>query len=231
MLRGSLVRVAKATARVNWSGPPTELTKASLLKWMESVNIGTEGTRARIIEILFKRGYLDQSDGRVVVTDLGMTVFSVLSELFPSLTTPQLTREFEQKLDMIRYGRMTREQVISEAIDTINKLLSEYRKRLQSVGERIAYAVGAAKPPISCVICGREPKVLAPLNLCAYHYEALKRLANELPKLARALSEEPVKVLKMLASGRGGAGAWVREVARLALSEPRVARLILNKQS
>jgi DNA topoisomerase-1 len=54
--RGESVKIEDVNIKVTWSKPSTKITKDSLLRWMESVEIGTESTRARIIETLYRRG-------------------------------------------------------------------------------------------------------------------------------------------------------------------------------
>jgi len=215
---GSRVAVAGVSVRSRWEARIPPLSKTDLLKWMESQNIGTEATRARILEILFKRGYLEARGRRTVVTDLGMMVSEVVEELFPDLATPELTRRFEEKLEAIRMGRATREEVIRETIRVLDRLLAEYRERVGSVGERLAKALGLVEPKVKCVLCGREAVTTTPRPLCKYHAEAVKRLEARLPEVSRRLGVTREEALKRIASRKGEAGAWVVEAAKLLAS-------------
>jgi len=216
--RASRVPVAGVSVRSRWEARIPPLSKTDLLKWMESQNIGTEATRARILEILFKRGYLEARGKRTVVTDLGMMVSEVVEELFPDLATPELTRRFEEKLEAIRIGRATREEVIRETIRVLDKLLAEYRERIGSVGERLAKALGLVEPKVKCVLCGREAVTATPRPLCKYHAEAVKRLEARIPEVSRRLGVTREEALKRIASRKSEAGAWVVEAAKLLAS-------------
>ncbi|MDP8002749.1 MAG: DNA topoisomerase I, partial [Caldisphaera sp.] len=55
---GDKVYVVNVSLKTIWPKTNTTLSKYSLLRWMEKVNIGTKATRARIIEMLYRRKYL-----------------------------------------------------------------------------------------------------------------------------------------------------------------------------
>ncbi len=216
---GERVRILGVTYSASWSKPAVQLSKTSLVKWMESVRIGTEATRARIVELLFKRGYLMSRGPRVQVTDLGVVVAEIVEQLAPAIASPQLTREFEARLDAIRAGRASRMEVVEEAKKAIDLVLREFSKRLDALAPKLAYSLRARIPPERCPICGRESHPGAPLGLCRHHYEAAQRLASKLDSISHALSRGPRETLKILASRRSEAGRWVIEVAGLALRE------------
>nr|MEB3852031.1 DNA topoisomerase I [Desulfurococcales archaeon] len=217
--RGEKARVVKAGFTTSWSGPQAQLSKTSLVKWMESVGIGTEATRARIVEVLYRRGYLESRGGSTVVTDLGMAVAEIVESLVPSLASPSLTREFEEKLEAIRAGRLTRAEVVGDARRVIERVLEEFRVNLEALGEKLAYSLGARSPPRRCPICGRESSPSAPSGLCRLHAEAARRLGASLRVVAERLGVTPREALEAIASRRSGAGRWVVEVARLAVGD------------
>ncbi|MCE4599385.1 MAG: DNA topoisomerase I [Desulfurococcales archaeon] len=226
---GEKARILDVEVKVEWSKPSINLSKTSLLKWMENVNIGTEGTRARIIEILFKRRYLTQDGGRVDVSDLGYTVTTIIGELFPQLQTPDLTRTFESLIEAVRIGRTSRETVIREAINTIDELLEGFHARLPRVRENIAKALGAKPPSNPCIICGRESATGRPASLCSHHKEALEGLKEALPVIARRLGLSKSEALKRIASMRGQVGLWVKEVAREALRNKTLSKALIGQ--
>ena len=227
--RGARLRVAAAGYRTSYTQPEVKLTKIDLLKWMERVNIGTEGTRARIIETLFKRGYLESRGGRVDATALGEAVASVIESLFPDLATPGLTRRFEEMLEDIRFGRRSRREVVEEAKRTLEALLAGFRERLGEVGESIVMEAGLREPPLRCAACGSPARAsVGGVPLCWRHHEAAARLARALPSISRALDSGPAEVLERLASREGRAGSWVRDVARLALRHQGLLAALLS---
>jgi len=228
--RGEAVDVEGVTVRITWSKPSTVISKISLLEWMERVGIGTESTRARIIETLYKRGYLVQEGKSTRVTDLGYTVARIIEELFPDLATPELTRKFERMLDDIRFGRRSREDVKREARATLESLLSRYLSRLREVGHRISASLSIDKPVNPCEVCGRESStIVGSLRLCDYHAKALQRLKDAIKYTASTLNISSTEALKLIASKKGSVGRWVIEVARKALEDPRFRVMITSE--
>ena len=227
---GERAQILSVTYTTSWSKPAIQLSKTSLVKWMESVRIGTEATRARIVELLFKRGYLESKGPRVQVTDLGVAVAEIVEQLAPAIASPQLTREFEERLDAIRAGQASRSEVVEEAKKTIDLVLGEFSKRLDNLAPKLAYSLGARTPMKRCPICGRESHPEAPLGLCRHHYEAARRLASKLNLISHALSQGPRETLETLASRRSEAGSWVVDVARLALREGELLSYLTRRE-
>ena len=214
--RGARLLVVEARAGSEWRREAPKLSRTSLLAWMESQRIGTEATRARLIETLFKRGYLASRAGTTVVTDLGMIVAEIIEQLFPDLARPALTRRLEQMLDDVRAGRRTRRSVVEETIRELDRLLAEYAKRLDQVGEKLAVSLGLRRPEIACVICGREATTVVNGNaLCKYHAEALERLRARAPLVAETLGVSLEEAITRISRLRGRTGKWVIEVAGL----------------
>jgi len=208
------VKIVKVGYTTKWVSKKPQLSKTSLLKWMESQQIGTEATRARIIEILYKRGYLESRGGKTVVTDLGMYVSEIIEELFPDLAKVELTRRFEEYIDAIRTGKTTRKKVIDETIRELDALIRKYKERLDHVGNKLAIALGALEPQVKCAICGREAVAHIPFTMCKYHREAYERLTKTIPIIVERMNVSEGEALRLIASRRGEAGLWVIEVAK-----------------
>ncbi|PSL13456.1 DNA topoisomerase-3 [Marinobacterium halophilum] len=95
--------------------PPKALTDASLLAAMtgiarfvqdvelrkvlrETDGLGTEATRAGIIELLFTRGFLQRQGKQIHATDAGKALIAALPE---ALSRPDMTAQWESQLDAI----------------------------------------------------------------------------------------------------------------------------------
>lgn len=225
---GMKVAVAGASYTTEWSRASTQLSKASLVKWMESVGIGTEATRARIVEILFRRGYLESRGGVTVATDLGEAVASTMESLVPVIASPELTRRFEEMLEDIRRGRRGRVEVVEEAKRTIVSILERIDSISGDIGLRLAYSMRLQDPPRRCPICGRESDPQAPRGLCRFHMQALERLASTLPLVAERLGVSLQEALDVI-SRRSEAGRWVREVAEAALKDGGLGGYLMSR--
>ncbi|KSW11930.1 DNA topoisomerase III [Pyrodictium occultum] len=207
---GGLVPVKRVSLSISYTSPPEPYSKASLVKWMERVGIGTEATRARIVELLFERGYLEARGRRVEATELGYAVAGVLSKYFPQLTSVALTRHFEERLEAIRARRAGRREVVEEAKAVLREMLERFKaEAMRDAGMELAKALGLVRPARRCVICGREAVAD---GLCSFHLEAVKRLVNMYGEWRRRAGLGCRKFLESIA-GLRAAGQWVREAA------------------
>lgn len=208
---GELLEVVSVKVNRKFSKPPEPPSKIKVLKWMESVNIGTESTRARIIETLFVRKYIVESSRGINATDLGIAVIEILSEYFSELTEVSLTRSFEEKLEAIKRGAASRNQVVSEAKEVLINLLNKFTEKKTEIGLSLAKATGLLKPKAKCIACHREA---FSENLCKYHYLALQKLwkaYHEWQRREGVSSEEYLNDLGKLRI----VGRWVKELVEV----------------
>lgn len=207
---GEEVRISRAGLRRTYTRPPEPLTRIKILRWMEYSGIGTEATRARIIETLYKRKYLETRGGKTHATNLGLGVIDVLSEYFPEITSVELTRYFEEKMEEIRLGRIDRRRVVEEAKSTLIKLIAEFNHRKKDIGALLSYRLGFETPPEKCLLCNIEAYRE---GLCKYHHRALevvKQTYEEWRKRENISWSEYVKAIKRLKS----TGKWIIDVVK-----------------
>ncbi len=179
---GSALDIASVKVVKKYTRPPPRYTRATLLKWMESVNIGTEATRADILEVLFKRGYFRPLGNGIEVSTLGMEVAAILENYFSELISIELTRAFEMKMEAVRLGKKSRSEVVREAVSILSPRLLRIKDMIKehklTGGKVLEQAVGRGINGKSCVICGRLlHRVVDGIPLCKYHakaYESLK---------------------------------------------------------
>lgn len=95
---GDAVQVATAQALAKQTKPPARLNDASLLALMEKHGLGTPATRARIVEVLLTRAYVERAKKTLVSTDKGRQLLRVVPELIQS---PDLTGTWEARLEAI----------------------------------------------------------------------------------------------------------------------------------
>jgi len=210
LLRGEKIEVVNVSVKETYTKPPAKLKKVDILKWMESVEIGTEATRAPIIEKLFERKYLENTKSGVEITDLGLGVVEVISEFFPELTSVELTRKFEELIGSVKVGTKNRVEVIEEAKTVLRKLLVSFNEQISSIGVLLSSRLGIINNYLKCTIPGCRREV-AENSLCKYHYEAYKKLQelySEWYKRKNITYEEYLKKLKNMKS----TGALVKDV-------------------
>ena len=91
-----------------------------LLKDVEG--IGTEATRANIIEKLKKDGYIEVKKNKLYVTPLGQRLCQVAANS-KLLVSPELTAQWEKKLKEISQGSYTEDQFINQTKHFISSLI------------------------------------------------------------------------------------------------------------
>lgn len=99
--------------------------------------IGTEATRANIIEKLKKDGYIEIKKNKIHVTSLGQRLCraATTSKL---LVSPELTAQWEKKLKEISKGQYTEEQFIDQTKHFIDSLVDNPPKvEKESVNESL----------------------------------------------------------------------------------------------
>jgi DNA topoisomerase-1 len=212
LMRGERLKVVKVSIRETYTKPSTPLKKIDILRWMEAVGIGTESTRAVIIEKLFDRKYLKSVGGRAAITSLGIGVVEVVSSFFPDLTSVELTRKFELLMEDVMKGRKKRKEVIDEAQKVLLGLLERFNENLVAVGESLAKRLMLVENTEKCIIDTCTLDAYAK-GLCKIHYEALENLYKtyELWRERKEITFDQYinKLAKMKSTGR-----FVKEVIK-----------------
>lgn len=144
--------------------PPKYFTEGTLLKAMETAGkqveseelrealkengIGRPSTRAAIIEILIKRGYVERSRKKLIATEAGKHLIATIKD--DLLKSPSLTGIWEQRLRRIENGDYSPAEFISllkEQIQTIiETVLSDTEsKKIEIVQKQNAKAKKTSK--------------------------------------------------------------------------------------
>lgn len=118
--------------------PPQHFTDATLLSAMTHIarfvsdaelrktlrdtdGLGTEATRAAIIETLFKRDYLHRDKRHIKATEKGHSLITALPE---AITQPDMTATWEATLDQIRQGEGDPRQFLEQLKQQIQQYLN-----------------------------------------------------------------------------------------------------------
>lgn len=137
--QGDAVRCARAEVERKQTQPPARYTEGTLIQAMKSVGrqvqdvklrqvlketsgIGTEATRASIIETLLDRAYIERRGKKkhLVSTPKGRTLIAVVPDAVKDAAT---TAIWEQALDEIANGRGSLDDFLKQQRASINKLV------------------------------------------------------------------------------------------------------------
>jgi len=139
MKEGELVQIKEIKKLDKETQPPRRYNQSSIIKELESRNLGTKATRADILDRMFKRNYIEGV--QIKVTQLGMETITVLEKHAPNIVDEKLTAEFEAEMDKIREGKGTPEKVLEKAKEFLIKVLSAFKKKEKEIGKEIIKSV------------------------------------------------------------------------------------------
>jgi DNA topoisomerase-3 len=128
LIEGEHVQTREIKSLAKETKPPRRYSDASLLGAMETAGklvdddelreamkesgIGTPATRAAIIERLITVGYIERDGRSLVATEKGLNVVRLLGG--HPLTSPELTGQWEHRLDAIERGEDSREHFMRD---------------------------------------------------------------------------------------------------------------------
>jgi DNA topoisomerase-1 len=151
---GERLMIASVSCEASLTRPPPRYNPSSFLKRMESEGIGTKGTRAEIIQTLYDRKLAQNQ--QMQVTGIGRAVLEVLQEYAPSITSVELTRNLEEKVELIKAGKEDSDAVLEEAVTKLRNTIREMKKSEVEIGSVLAKALERSKSEER--ILGRCPK-------------------------------------------------------------------------
>lgn len=134
--------VSGVEARAQKTRPPEHYTEGTLIAAMknasrfvtderlkmrlrDSAGLGTEATRAGIIETLLKRGYIRKEKRHLIATDSAVTLMSMLPDI---VKDPGMTALWEQALDEIAVGKLPLAVFLQKQSVWITKMTAQARQ-------------------------------------------------------------------------------------------------------
>jgi DNA topoisomerase-3 len=131
VIAGETAKTEAIEIKESQTKPPARFSEATLLSAMEGAGkfvedeelrdamsqrgLGTPATRAQIIEGLLLDSYLNRQGRDLIVTQKGLSLINLLRGIgVQSLTSPEMTGEWEFKLKRMESGEMPRPQFMDE---------------------------------------------------------------------------------------------------------------------
>jgi len=156
---GDPVHFADGNVQEGVTKPPARFTPATLLKAMKEIHkyvkdkelketlkecsgIGTEATRAEVIEIIQKRGYVRLSKNFFVPDEIGISLCQILPE---QIIFPDITARWENDLDAISRGSMSVKDFSAQQEIYVRELLENAKTS----------AIAPPKNVVKCPTCGK----------------------------------------------------------------------------
>ena len=133
---GTTVTIDAASVKEGRTSPPAAFTEDTLLAAMEHAGakeapsdaerrgLGTPATRAATIEKLVNGGFAERVRGRLLPTDTGASLVTVLPD---ALRSPLLTAEWEHRLKMVERGELDAGLFLNDIEHMVRGLVANYQ--------------------------------------------------------------------------------------------------------
>ncbi len=155
--QGEQIEVVEISMLDKETQPPKRYTPSSIIKELERRNLGTKSTRAEIVDTLFKRGYAEGK--QIKATELGMKTVETLEKHSPRILDEELTRHFEDDMELIREGKEKSQKVLDEAKEFLLVILNDFKTHEKEVGMALLAAVQETREEARtigpCQACGK----------------------------------------------------------------------------
>ena len=153
-LKGDVAKTLDVRSNDDFTKPPAHYTESTLLSMMESAGklveddelrdamkergLGTPATRAAIIEKLVSDKYVVRDGKEMIPTAKAFDLIKVLSAMnCEALTSPELTGEWEYKMDLISKGKESRENFMKGIVEMTKNMVKNIKgfKEENTTGE------------------------------------------------------------------------------------------------
>ena len=147
--KGKEVELSELKANQHFTEPPSRYSEASLIKKLESLEIGRPSTYAPTISLLTSRSYIEIEKKQLIPTENAFKVIELLEKHFANIVDSSFTSGMEEDLDEIAEGKKDWQKVLWEFYDPFIKEIEDGKKNIKS--QKIAIPTGE-----KCPKCGEE---------------------------------------------------------------------------
>ncbi len=117
----------------HFTEPPPRYSEASLISALEENGIGRPSTYATIVGTITTRDYVNREKGKLIPTELGMTVFKLLVKVLPTIFDVGFTARMEEDLDKVEAGTDQWKRVVKEFYGQFHVLLEKAEEQKEAL--------------------------------------------------------------------------------------------------
>ena len=151
---GETVKGKKWDMEEKYTEPPKRYDVASLLKLMESLNLGTKSTRHDIIQKLNDRNFATGNPLRP--TPLGIGFIKSITTIDSDIAKPNMTAELEKEMDKIAENQKKLGDVVNDSRNMLHSALKGFRGNKEEIKETITSYANKGDSIGTCPLDGGE---------------------------------------------------------------------------
>ncbi|MDD2679116.1 MAG: DNA topoisomerase I [Candidatus Nanoarchaeia archaeon] len=136
---GDFIKINEVLNEKKQTEPPNRYSHSGIVGEMEKRGIGTKATRAAIVKTLDDRGYI--SGESIKVTKLGIGVNAALKKYCPRIISEDLTKKFEENMELIAANKETKENVMIQAQEILIDISNEFKENEEKIGKKLSEAL------------------------------------------------------------------------------------------
>jgi len=146
---GQDVELSELKANQHFTEPPSRYSEASLIKKLESLEIGRPSTYAPTVSLLTARNYIEIEKKQLIPTEIAFKVIEMLEEHFKDIVNSDFTAKLEEELDEVAEGSKDWQKVLWEFYNPFIQEIENGKKNIKS--QKVAIPTGE-----KCPECGEE---------------------------------------------------------------------------
>jgi DNA topoisomerase-3 len=121
-----------------------------LREQMKDIGLGTPATRAAIIEVLIRRGYVSRTGKKLIPTELGMEIAHIVKGR--KIADVRTTGEWERELSRIENGKASKESFDQNIRKYVLDIIEDLRTNCKPLDGMNA----SSEPVRTCPVCGHK---------------------------------------------------------------------------
>jgi len=130
--KDEILDLDKLDPQQHFTQPPPRFNDASLIKKLEEYGIGRPSTYSSIISVVQERNYAIKDDQkRLKPTEIGMSVYELLSQYFSEIIDYNFTAQMENELDEVAEDKKDWQEVVKDFYIPFAKDLAKGEKEIQ----------------------------------------------------------------------------------------------------
>ena len=151
LTKGEKVKLVEIHTDQKFTEPPPRFSEGTLIKELDTLEIGRPSTYASIITTILTRKYVERKTGTLLPTDLGKTVNKILVQNMPNIVNVKFTAEMEEELDDVESNKKAWLDVIHEFYKPFKESLDSFDTQRKQIKASLH-----EKTDKKCELCGSE---------------------------------------------------------------------------